>query len=159
MPTLTLTSERVTFASGSLELGGFIATPAASGPFPAVVWNHGSGANPHPRLSRVAEFWVAQGFVFFEPHRRGYGLSAGAGPDIQEVVDQIAKRAGAAAGDLVKTQLLSTEQLDDQLAGLAWLTSAAAVDPTRIVTAGVSFGGVQALLAAERGAGLRAAVS
>lgn len=155
----TVTGEQVTFANGSLKLGGFIAKPVGKGPFPAIVWNHGSGSNPNPRLSRLASFWVAQGFVFFEPHRRGYGLSASAGSDIQEIVDQIAKRAGAEAGDLVKTQLLATEQLDDQMAGTAWLRTVPEVDANRIATMGMSFGGVQALLAAERGDGIRVAVS
>lgn len=151
--------EQVTFPSGTLTLGGFIAKPAGPGPFPAVVWNHGSGSNPKPRISRMAAFWVSHGFVFFEPHRRGYGLSASAGTDIQELVDEIAKRAGAEAGNLVKTQLLATEQLDDQMAGIAWLKTVPEVDPNRIATMGTSFGGAQALLAAERGDGIRVAVS
>jgi carboxymethylenebutenolidase len=151
--------EQVAFSNGALKLGGFIAKPAGKGPFPAVVWNHGSGSNPNPRISRLASFWVSHGFVFFEPHRRGYGLSASAGPDIQDTVDQIAKRAGAEAGDLVKTQLLATEQLDDQMAGIAWLRAVPEVNPDRIATMGISFGGVQALLAAERGDGIRVAVS
>jgi carboxymethylenebutenolidase len=159
MQPTVIKGERVTFASGPLELGGFIARPAGEGPFPAVVWNHGSGSMPNPRPAPVASFWVSRGFVFFEPHRRGFGLSAAAAPDIQEIVDQVAKRAGQAAGNLLKTQLLATEQLDDQLAGIAWLRMLPDVASTRIVTAGVSFGGVQALLAAERGIGLRAAVS
>ena len=154
----TALSEQVTFQNGSLKLGGFIAKPVGKGPFPAVVWNHGSGSNPNPRISRLASFWVSNGFVFFEPHRRGYGLSASAGPDIQEVVDQIAKRAGSAAGDLVKTELLATEQLDDQIAGIAWLKGVPEVDGGRIATMGSSFGGAQALLAAERG-GVRVAIS
>ena len=155
----TIAGEQVTFSNGTVKLGGFIATPAGQGPFPAVVWNHGSGSNPNPRISRLASFWVSQGFVFFEPHRRGYGLSAAAGPDIQETVDQVAKRAGAEAGDLVKTQLLATEQLDDQMAGIAWLRTVPKVNRDQIATMGNSFGGVQAVLAAERGEGVRVAVS
>ena len=155
----TAIGEQVTFSSGPLKLGGFVAKPAGKGPFPAVVWNHGSGSNPNPRISRIASFWVSQGFVFFEPHRRGYGLSASAGTDIQEIVDQITKRAGVEAGDLVKTQLLATEQLDDQMAGIAWLKTVPEVDPNRIAAMGISFGGAQALLAAERAAGIRVAVS
>jgi dienelactone hydrolase len=56
---------------------------------------------------------------------------------------------------------LRTEQLDDQLAGIAWLEHVPFVDATRIVVAGCSFGGVQTLLAAERGRarGIRAAVT
>lgn len=155
----TPTHQQVTFSNGSLQLGGFIAKPTGTGPFPAVVWNHGSGSNPTPRISRLAAFWVSRGFVFFEPHRRGYGLSATAGADIQDLVDQIAKRAGPDAGDLLKTQLLATEQLDDQLAGIAFLKTVPEVHPDRIASMGVSFGGAQALLAAERGEDIRVAVS
>ncbi len=36
----------VSFASGSLTLKGFLYKPAGAGPFPAVLWNHGSEKLP-----------------------------------------------------------------------------------------------------------------
>ena len=48
---------------------------------------------------------------------------------------------------------------DDQIAGPAYLKTLAYVDTRRLVVAGCSFGGIQTLLAAERGVGYRAAVA
>ncbi len=54
---------------------------------------------------------------------------------------------------------LNEEGNRDVFAALDWLTRQPAVDPRRIVVSGVSFGGVQTLLAAERGGGFRAGVA
>jgi dienelactone hydrolase len=54
----------------------------------------------------------------------------------------------AAAGTMVR--LLETEHLDDQLAAFQWLEQQSVVDRKRIATAGNSFGGIEALLGAER---------
>src|SRR5262249_6371180 len=59
----------------------------------------------------------------------------------------------------IVTRLLETEQLDDQFAGIAYAKTLPFVDPNRLVVAGCSFGGIQTLLAAERGGGLKAAFS
>ena len=50
-------------------------------------------------------------------------------------------------------------QLEDQLAGLAYVKKLAYVDSNRLVVAGCSYGGIETLLAAERGAGLKAAMA
>jgi dienelactone hydrolase len=60
-----------------------------------------------------------------------------------------------AAGRLM-VRLLDTEQLDDQFAGTSYAKKLAFVDTNRMVVAGCSFGGIQTLLAAERG-GFKAA--
>ena len=56
-------------------------------------------------------------------------------------------------------RLLETEQLDDQLAALAYLKTRSDVDPKRIAVAGCSFGGIQTLLASERATDVRAGVN
>ena len=56
-------------------------------------------------------------------------------------------------------RLLETEQLDDQLAGLAYVKQLAFVDAERIAVAGCSYGGIQTLLGAERNVGYKAAIS
>jgi carboxymethylenebutenolidase len=61
-------------------------------------------------------------------------------------VQLIGTRAGAAA----MVRLLETEQLSDQLAALEWLEGQSFVQKDRIATAGNSFGGVEAVLGAER---------
>src|SRR5262249_26327245 len=54
----------------------------------------------------------------------------------------------AAAATMVR--LLETEHLDDQLAAFQWLQTQSFVETERVATAGNSFGGVEALLGAER---------
>src|SRR5258708_36542205 len=69
--------EEVVFHSGKLDLQGFLWRPNGPGPFPAVLWNHGSeklpGSQPH-----LAEFYTSHFYAFFVPHRRGQGRSPGA---------------------------------------------------------------------------------
>jgi dipeptidyl aminopeptidase/acylaminoacyl peptidase len=56
-------------------------------------------------------------------------------------------------------QLLDTEQLRDQLAGLDFVKQLPFVDTDRIVVAGCSFGGIETLLGAASEAGYKAAIS
>src|SRR5262245_4999608 len=74
-----VTKQRVTFRSGRLTLVGFLFRPAGSGPFPAVIWNHGSEQSPSvgPQFDSVAGIFVPRGYVVFAPVRRGHGLSEG----------------------------------------------------------------------------------
>ena len=55
--------------------------------------------------------------------------------------------------------LMESEQLDDQLAGLAYLKTLPYVDSSRLVVAGCSFGGIETLLAAERDVGYKVAIA
>ena len=48
-------------------------------------------------------------------------------------------------------RLLTTDHLNDQLAALAWLRTQSFVQANRIGVAGTSFGGIEAVLGAERG--------
>jgi dienelactone hydrolase len=66
---------------------------------------------------------------------------------------------GSDAANRLAVHLLETEQLRDQLAGLAFLQTLPYVDHERIVVAGCSFGGIEALLGAESRAGYKAAIS
>lgn len=66
--------EEVTFPSGKLMLHGFLYRPEGSGPFPAVLYNHGSERQPgwKPELGQL---FSSRGYVFFVPHRRSHGRS------------------------------------------------------------------------------------
>ncbi len=66
---------------------------------------------------------------------------------------------GSDAGIRLGVQLLETSQVDDQLAGLAFLERQPFVDTTRVVVAGCSFGGIQTLFGAARHVAYRDAVS
>jgi len=155
----TIAKQRVTFQSGNLKLIGFLFKPAGNGPFPAVIWNHGSEKNPgtSAQFDSVAAVFVPAGYVVFAPMRRGHGLSEG-----EYLPDQTAaelKAHGATAAHQLVVREMETHQLDDQLAGQRYLRALPYVDTTRLVVAGCSYGGIQALLGAERGAGYKAAVA
>lgn len=144
----------VSFPSGKLVLHGFIYKPDGKGPFPALLWNHGSERRPG-WLPELAPIFLSKGYILFIPHRRGHGRSPG-----EYVMDQLA-HAGASGGLHARDRRLvelMEEQLEDQVAALAYLKSLPEVDPQRIAVAGCSFGGIQTILMAEQGLGIRAAI-
>jgi predicted acyl esterase len=68
----------VTFSSGDLLLHGYLYKPAGAGPFPAMLWNHGSDRNAEiPFFPLLAPLYVDAGYVLFIPMRRGQGHSPG----------------------------------------------------------------------------------
>ncbi len=142
--------EEVTFPSGKLVLHGFLYKPRGSGPFPAVLYNHGSDSKPGSK-PELGEFFTNKGYVFFVPHRRGQGRS----PDDSFVESLRAQKARGAIA-------LHETHLEDQLAALTYLKQLSQVDPHRIAVAGCSYGGIQTVLALEANAeqklGLRAAI-
>lgn len=151
--------DKVTFVSDGLKLVGYLYKPAGSGPFPAIVWNHGS----QPDLSEgsefdaIAEAFVPQGYVVFAPVRRGEGASQG--EPMRDEVREERSLNGDAAAQALFIRLMDTEQLNDQLAGLAYLKSLPFVDTRRIAVMGCADGAVQAILGAAANAGYRSAVA
>jgi carboxymethylenebutenolidase len=154
-----VTRQRVTFSSGDVALSGVLYKPQGRGPFPALIWNHGSEKTPGagPQFDTVASIFVPAGYVVFAPVRRGHGYSKG--QYIGDVIDRTEAAEGFEAAHRMAVHLLETEQLDDQLAGLAYVKQLAFVDLGRIAVAGCSYGGIQTLLGAERNVGYQAAIS
>jgi carboxymethylenebutenolidase len=144
--------ELITFRSGDLALKGFVWKPDGPGPFPAILWNHGSEKLPGT-ADTVAPYFVSRGYVFLVPHRRGQGRSPGA-----YIMDQLnAATSGAQRSRMLVA--LNEVHLQDQLAALVYLRSLSYVDQNRLVVMGASFGGIQTMLAVERGSGYRVAVN
>jgi Xaa-Pro aminopeptidase/dienelactone hydrolase len=156
-PVLPKFAEVVTFPSGSLTLHGVIWKPEGRGPFPAVIYNHGSEAWPTD-LQEIGPLYARHGYVLFGPIRRGQGRSVGVAPYMNGQLIAERQAHGDAAWGRLMVKLHETEQLDDQLAGIAYVKTLRYVDPGRIAVTGVSFGGIQTVLAAERAGGIRAAV-
>ena len=144
----------VTFPSGNLLLHGFLYKPEGNGPFAALLWNHGSERRPG-QLPELALAFVSRGYVLFIPHRRGQGRSPG--DYIMDLLARANERGGPEARSRKLVELMEL-QLEDQTAALNYLKGLAYVDAKRIAVAGCSFGGIQSVLMAERGLGLRAAV-
>jgi len=158
----------VDFPSGELHLKGYLWKPAGSGPFPAILFNHGSGGNTADitawmQITEAAEilapFFVKHGYAFFYPFRRGHGPSAGQAPFMQDILRHEEEAKGREARQHLQFILVTGDQLDDVLAALAYLKTAPGIDARRIAVAGHSFGGQLTLLAAERDPTIRAAVS
>jgi hypothetical protein len=62
----------VDITGGEYPLRGEILIPAGRGPFPAVVYNHGSEREPSLRwMGETARWLQAQGYVALFPYRRG----------------------------------------------------------------------------------------
>jgi dipeptidyl aminopeptidase/acylaminoacyl peptidase len=144
--------EIVTFPSGTLTLKGVLFKPDGAGPFPAVVYNHGSAAGmlSQEAFNALGPVFVRHGWIFFGPYRRGQGLSAQAGPYIGDQIDTAKKQGGISAGAATMVRLLETDHLNDQLAAFAWLRKQPFVAADRIAVSGNSFGGIEAVLGAER---------
>ena len=144
--------EIVTFPSGNITLKGVLFKPEGAGPFPAVVYNHGSAAGmlSQEAFDALGPVFLRHRWVFFGPYRRGQGLSAQAGPYIGDEIDAATRQGGVPAGAATMVRLLETDHLDDQLAAVAWLRKQAFVDVRRIAVAGNSFGGIETVFGAER---------
>ncbi|HEY3305920.1 MAG TPA: prolyl oligopeptidase family serine peptidase [Candidatus Binatia bacterium] len=140
------------FKSGDLELKGFVWKPSGDGPFPALLWNHGSEKSPGS-VETVAPYFVSKGFIFFVPHRRGQGRSPG-----PYIMDELSGAVSKSKRGGMSVKLHETH-FQDQLAGLKYLMALAYVDKNRIAVMGASFGGIQTMLAVERGPGYRVAVN
>ena len=144
--------EEITFPSGNLKLQGFIHRPEGSGPFPAILLNHGS---EHPKSGRlIAKPFVSRGYLVFFPHRRGQGRSSSQGEYIMDVIRQepLSTRGR-------RFVALQETHHEDVVAALHYLKQHPEVDTHRMAIAGCSFGGIQTVLSAEKDLGLRAAIA
>lgn len=160
--------DTVVIPSGRLKLKALLWKPDGRGPFPAVLFNHGSWPT-NSRSGRPAREIFAQaatlgpvfahhGFVFLFLFRRGAGLSASQGVSTADQLDRALEADGPEARNRLRLQLLETDELSDALAGLAFLRALPEVDSRRVAIAGHSFGGSLTLLLAERDSSVTAAV-
>jgi len=149
-------AQEVSFPSGTLTLHGFLFKPQGEGPFPAILWNHGSERLPG-RLQPLADFFTGKGYVFFVPHRRGQGRSADAAPYVMDVLRREGEQRGPSARSAKLVEMMEIH-LQDQLAALSYMRSLPAVNTKRIAVMGCSFGGIQTLLAAANATDIQASI-
>jgi carboxymethylenebutenolidase len=165
---VSIAQETVVVPSGKLRLKAFLWKPAGPGPFPAVLFCHGSGGADAGHTAglpiteaaeKLAPLFLKHGYAFIYLFRRGQGSSADQGPFMQDILqhEETAKRKEARQH--LQFVLATTDHLDDVMAGLSLLEATPVIDPKRIAIAGHSFGGQLTLLAAERDNSLRAAVA
>jgi carboxymethylenebutenolidase len=152
------TPETVNVQSGALVLRGLLWRPSGTGPFPAILYNHGSGPQADPRRPEVlGPVFARHGYVFLYLFRRGAGLSANQGTNSVDLMNRALTAKGQDGRNQVQLQLLDVE-MNDVLAGLSFLRAHPEVDASRTACVGHSFGGSLALILAERDPGLRAVV-
>jgi dienelactone hydrolase len=157
----------VDFPSGSPHLKGYLWKPPGAGPFPAVIFNHGSGGADamqtggmtiEEAAQTLAPVFVKHGYAFFYPCRRGNGLSSSQAKFMPDELKEEEAARGAARQKL-QLALVTGPHLDDTLAALSFLRTTPGIDGGRIAVVGHSFGGQLALLDIERDSKLRAAVT
>lgn len=99
-PLVLAAADKVAFPSGEITLHGVLYRPEGTGPFPAVVYNHGSAAGMVSKgaFDALGPVFASHGWVFFGPYRRGQGLSASAGRYIGDQIAEAEKSGGMPAG-------------------------------------------------------------
>lgn len=164
----TLEPQVVEIPSGSLHLKGLLWRASGASLSPVVLFNHGSGGSDPDHTAgltnkdaaeTLARVFLKHGYSFLYLFRRGQGLSADQGAFLPDLLQREERAHGAQARQLLQLRLLTTDQLDDVLAGIAFLKKRPGIDPARIVLVGHSFGGQLALLANQRDQALRAVVA
>ena len=118
-----------TIPCGSLRLKALLWKPAGSGPFPAVLFNHGSGSDAGhtagmtmiEAAQKLAPVFLKHGYAFLYLFRRGQGLSADQGLYLGDILRREEVAKGAEAAQHLQFVLLNTDHLDDVMEWLAFL--------------------------------------
>lgn len=144
-----------TFRSGPHELKGYLYAPPLQGPFPCMIYNHGSGLDQGSEDAvqpGVAATLMSWGIACFYPHRHGYGNSPG--PTWRS------ECPAPVFSPEYNRQIIARldRESDDVLAALRCVRTLPQIMPDRIGVMGSSFGGVNTLLAASKEPSFRCAV-
>lgn len=155
-----LKAETVSFPGpGGKTLFGKLYKPNGKGPFPAVIWNHGSGLMIDPARHihhDLANLYAGKDYVFFTPHRTGHGLSKDAG---KSAVEGEANCAGPDIQEMRKCRVKYHEEANlDTVAAVKWLQAQRYVKKNQIMMSGVSYGAIQTILTADKDLGIQAFV-
>src|SRR5690242_8016328 len=142
--------ETAFYPNGKLKIEAYVYKPEGAGPFPVVIYNHGSRAG-YEREERpfayVGEMLAHSGYVVVVPERRGYGKSDGA------TFDQV---VGEDRGPRFVARV--QEETDDALAAVEFVKTLPYADMTRMGVMGWSFGGIVSVFAASRSGAFRVVV-
>jgi dienelactone hydrolase len=154
--------DTVVVPSGTLTLHGLLWRPAGSGPFPAILFDHGSYTTAESRSMAepvaLGPVFARHGYLFLYLLRRGVSLSATQGPSEGDLMAGAFATGGQPARNRVQMELLEGESLDEARAALALLRARPDVYSARLGVVGHSFGGSLTILLTARDSGLRAAV-
>ena len=150
--------QTVIVKNGALVLRGLLWHPTGRGPFPVVLFNHGSGSLPDLKNPAIlGSTFARHGYAFLFLFRRGAGLSADQGTNSGALMAQAFALNGQEGRNELQLKLQEIE-LSDVRAGVEFLRTRGDVDARRIAIVGHSFGGQLTLLLTERDSSVRAAV-
>ncbi len=155
--------DTVLIQSGGLTLHALLWRPPGPGPSPAVFFNHGSYATGDSLKTEatqaIGSVFARHRYVFLLLCRQGIGLSAGQGTADGNQMNRAFASQGQEGRNRIQLELLQGAEMDEAMAGLAFLKALPDVDPARVAIAGHSFGGSLTLLQAARDSTLRAVVA
>src|SRR6266702_1382636 len=138
----------VFYPSANLRIQAYLYKPDGDGPFPVVIYNHGS-RDGRERASLpfqyVGKMLTRAGYAVLVPERRGYGKSDGS---------TWREEVGSDQYRLI-TRLQA--ETDDMLAAVEYLRTVRFADARRMGVMGWSFGGIVTMLAASRSTAFRVA--
>jgi dienelactone hydrolase len=139
----------VTIDGTAVKLRTVTYKPTGDGPFPTLIFHHGSGDFGRPYDPKaVAQWFVARGWVVIAPSRRGRGGSEGLNEE--EVGNQCSEGTAVEGAD---------RALGDIEAVTSALTAQPFVDRSRIAVGGQSRGGVLSVVWSGKHPEVRAVVN
>jgi dienelactone hydrolase len=156
--------DTITIRSGRLNLKALLWRPAGQGPFPGIIFTHGSYTSidtthdPIRDVSVLGSLFSSRGYIFLALFRRGTGLSKGQGLNAADMMENAFKQSGQKGRNEVQLQQLETDQMLDMISGINFFRTSPDADKNRMAIMGHSFGGSLALLVAEQEPDLKAVV-
>ncbi|HEX2455274.1 MAG TPA: alpha/beta fold hydrolase [Vicinamibacterales bacterium] len=131
------------YTSDGLRLEAYLYKPEGPGPFPLVVYNHGSRAGEERTerpIAFIARLLLPAGYAVLVPERRGYGKSEGK-TFVEEIGNDRGPRFVARLDAEAKDALAAVDAVAHQ--------PGSSIDVTRVAIMGWSFGGIVTTLAAS----------
>jgi dienelactone hydrolase len=141
----------VFYRSDNLNIQAYLYRPTGSGPFPLVIYNHGSRPGGERRslpFLYIGALFTRAGYAVLVPERRGYGRSDGT---------THAEEFGRDVGPRLVSRL--NEETDDVLAGLEYAATQPGIDWRRAALVGWSLGGIITIFTLARSAAFRCGIA
>lgn len=144
------TYSTTSYPNGRLHIEAYMYRPTGAGPFPVVIYSHGSrkGYEREERpMAFVGNMLASQGYLVLVPERRGYGKSGGR---------TFTEEVGTDVGSRMIARLEA--EADDVVAAIAYARTIDGADMTRLALIGFSQGGSVSIRAASLQSDIRALV-